>query len=158
MPLYGGGGTASLSPWERARLGDQRRSLLSVKSANTTSSSGIRYSSRRSLGRRRGQNNTPGANMEGVWGIMYVNDGGFPSRLSERLARIMTIVLKIFVQLLVCQCQRRRQSFLIRALEKKPTTEVPPQSPQAPLVIHAAGWKYAETTDFDIWWPCRRTW
>ena len=75
-----------------------------------------------------------------VWGMLYADDAGVVSRSHEGLTRMMTIIVEVFGALGLTVSEKKTETLLIRAPEKQPKNE---GSPPPPLVIEAAGQKYA---------------
>ena len=67
------------------------------------------------------------------------------SRSQEGLARMMTTIAEVFGEFGLTVSEKMTETLLMRAPEKQPKKE---GSPPPPLVIEAAGQKYAQTTQF----------
>ena len=80
-----------------------------------------------------------------VWGMFYADDAGVVSRSQEGLARMMTTIVDVFGEFGLTVSEKKTETLLMRAPEKQPKKggSLPP-----PLVIEAAGEKYAQTTQF----------
>ena len=74
-----------------------------------------------------------------VWGMLYADDAGVVSRSQEGLTRMMTIIVEVFGAFGLTE------TLLMQAPEKQPKKG---GSPSPPLVIKAAGQKYAQTAQF----------
>lgn len=116
--------------------------------ARTAWSSRIWYTSGRSLGRKCGQCHR--WNKCGGW---Y---GGrcIPTTLTsyrdhhpEGLVRVMTDIVERFGAFGVREWEKETETLLTRVPVKHPTKGAAPQPPPAPLVLAAAGHKYAQTAD-----------
>ena len=81
-----------------------------------------------------------------VWEMFYADDAGVVSRSQEGLARMMTtIIVEVFGEFGLTVSEKKTETLLMRAPEKQPEKG---GSPPPPLVIEAAGQKYAQTAQF----------
>ena len=80
-----------------------------------------------------------------VWGMLYADDAGVVSRSQEGLTRMMTIIVEVFVAFGLTVSEKKTETLLKRAPDKQPNKG---GSPPPPLVIEAAGQKYAQTAQF----------
>ena len=80
-----------------------------------------------------------------VWGMLYADDAGVVSRSQEGLTRMMTPIMEVFGAFVLAVSENKKETLLMRAPEKQPKKE---GSPPPPLVIEAAGQKYAQTAQF----------
>ncbi|CAB1119068.1 unnamed protein product [Ectocarpus sp. CCAP 1310/34] len=86
-----------------------------------------------------------------VWGILCAEDAGFESRSVVGLARMMTIIVEVFGAFGLTMSEKKKKTLLMKVPEKKPEKGAPPPPPPppaAPLVIEAAGQKYAQRVEF----------
>ena len=80
-----------------------------------------------------------------VWGMLYADDAGVVSRSQEGLTRMMTTIVEVFGEFGLTVSEKKTETLLMRAPDKQPTKR---GSPPPPLVIEAAGQKYAQTAQF----------
>ena len=80
-----------------------------------------------------------------VWGMLYADDAGVVSRSQEGLTRMMTTIVEVLGAFSPTVSEKKTETLLMRAPEKQPKKE---GSPPPPLVIEAAGQKYAQTAQF----------
>ena len=78
-------------------------------------------------------------------GLLYADDAGVVSRSQEGLARTMTTIVKVFGEFGLTVSEKKTEAVLMRAPEKQAKKG---GSPPRPLVIEAAGQKYAQTAQF----------
>ena len=80
-----------------------------------------------------------------VWGMLYADDAGVVSRSQEGFTRMMTTIVEVFGEFGLTVSKKKTETLLMRAPEKQPKKggALPP-----PLVIEAAGQKYAQTAQF----------
>ena len=79
-----------------------------------------------------------------VWGMFYADDAGVVSRSQEGLASMMTTIVEVFGEFGLTLSEKKTETLLMRAPEKQPKKGGSPP----PLVIEAAGQKYAQTAQF----------
>ena len=77
--------------------------------------------------------------------MLYADDAGVVSRSQEGLTRMMTIIVEVFGAFGLTVSEKKTETLLMWAPEKQPKKE---GSPPLPLVIEAAGKKYAHTAQF----------
>ena len=80
-----------------------------------------------------------------IWGMLYADDASVVSRSQEGLTRMMTIIVEVFGAFGLTVSEKKTETLLMRAPEKQPKKG---GSPPQPLVIEAAGQKYAPTAQF----------
>ena len=80
-----------------------------------------------------------------VWGMLYADDAGVISRSQERLTGMMTIIVEVFGAFGLTVSEKKTETLSMRAPEKQSKKE---GSPPPPLIIEAAGQKYAQTAQF----------
>jgi hypothetical protein len=80
-----------------------------------------------------------------VWGMLYADDAGVVSRSQQGLTRMMTIIVEVLGSFGLTVSEKKTETLLMRAPEKQPTKG---RTPPPPLVIEAAGQKYAQTAQF----------
>eukprot|EP00752_Nemacystus_decipiens_P012931 g11445.t1 len=78
-----------------------------------------------------------------VWGMLYADDAGFMSKSGEGLAKMMTIIVEVFREFGLTVSERKTLTLVMRVKEKQS-----PPLPPPPLIIEAAGQRYAQTTEF----------
>ena len=78
-------------------------------------------------------------------GVLYADDAGIVSRSQEGLTRMMTLIVEVFGAFDLTVSEKKAETLLVRAPEKQPKKG---GSPPLPLVIEAAGQKYAQTAQF----------
>ena len=78
-------------------------------------------------------------------GVLYADDAGIVSRSQEGLTRMMTLIVEVFGAFGLTVSEKKAETLLVRAPEKQPKKG---RSPPLPLVIEAAGQKYAQTAQF----------
>ena len=77
--------------------------------------------------------------------MLYVDDVGVVSRSQEGLTRMMTNIVGVFGAFGLTVSKKKTETLLMRAPEKQPKKG---RSSPPPLVIEAAGQKYAQTAQF----------
>ena len=80
-----------------------------------------------------------------VWGMLYADDAGVVSRSQEGLTRMITTIVEVFGEFGLTVSEKKTKTLLMRAPEEQPKKG---ESPPPPLVIEAAGQKYAQTAQF----------
>ena len=80
-----------------------------------------------------------------VWGMLYADDAGVVSISQEGLTRMMTIIVEVVGAFGLTVSEKKTETLLMRAPEKQSKKG---RSPLPPLVIEAAGEKYAQTAQF----------
>ena len=79
-----------------------------------------------------------------VWGMLYADDASIVSRSQQGLTRMTTNIVEVFGALGLTVSEKKTETLLMRAPEKQPKKGGSPP----PLVIEAAGKKYAQTAQF----------
>ena len=74
--------------------------------------------------------------------MLYADDAGVVSKSAEGLARMMTIVVEVFGEFGLTVSEKKTETLLLRVKEEQPATSPPP------LIIEAAGQRYAQTAEF----------
>ena len=74
--------------------------------------------------------------------MLYADDAGVVSRSQEGLTRMMTTIVEVFEAFGLTVSETKTETLLMRAPEKQPKKW---GSPPPPLIIEAAGQKYAQT-------------
>ena len=77
--------------------------------------------------------------------MLYADDAGVVSRSQEGSTKMMTIIVEVFGGSGLTVPEKKTETLLMRAPEKQPKKG---GSPPLPLVIQAAGQKYAQTAQF----------
>ena len=80
-----------------------------------------------------------------IWGMLYADDADVVSRSQEGLRRMMTIIVEVLGAFGLTVSEKKTDTLLMRTPEKQPKKG---GSPPLPLVIEAAGQKYAQTAQF----------
>ena len=80
-----------------------------------------------------------------VWIMLYADDAGVVSRSQKGLTRKMTIMVEVFGIFDLTVWEKKTETLLTRAPKTLPEKG---GSPRPPLVIEAAGEKYAPTAQF----------
>ena len=80
-----------------------------------------------------------------VGGTLYADDAGVVSRSQEGLTRMMTIIVEVLGAFGLTVSEKKTETLLMRTPEKQSKKG---GSPSPPLVIEAAGQKYAQTAQF----------
>ena len=80
-----------------------------------------------------------------VWGRLYAGDAGDVSRSQEGLTRMMTTIVQVFGAFGLAVSKKKTKTLFMRAMEKQPKKG---GSLSPPIVIEAAGQKYAQTPQF----------
>ena len=83
-----------------------------------------------------------------VWGMLYADDAGFVSRSPTGLAAMMTVIVETFAEFGLSVSEKKTETLVMRTPEKPRKSGAPPPRPFPPLVIEAAGQKYAQTREF----------
>ena len=83
-----------------------------------------------------------------VWGMLYADDAAVVSRSADGLARMMTVIVRVFGAFGLTVSEKKTETLLMRAPGKPPKKGETPTPPPLPLAIAAAGQKYAQTTKF----------
>eukprot|EP00752_Nemacystus_decipiens_P013012 g11511.t2 len=73
-----------------------------------------------------------------VWGVLYADDAGVVSKSAEGLGSMMPIIVEVFREFGLTVSERKTLTLVTPVKEKKPP----------PLIIEAAGQRYAQTTEF----------
>ena len=80
-----------------------------------------------------------------VWRMLYADDAGVVSRSQEGLTRMMTMIVEAFGAFGLTVSEKKTETLSTRAPEKQSRKE---RSLPPPLIIEAAGQKYAQTAQF----------
>ena len=80
-----------------------------------------------------------------VWGVLHADNAGVVSRSQEELTKMMTTIVEVFGEFGLTVSEKKTETLLMRAPERRPKKGGPPLPP---LVIEAAGQKYAQTAQF----------
>eukprot|EP00903_Cladosiphon_okamuranus_P016679 g15379.t2 len=78
-----------------------------------------------------------------VWGMLNADDAGTVSKSAEDLARMMTVIVEVLREFGLTVSERKTETLVMRVKEKQP-----PLMPPPPLIIEAAGQRYAQKTEF----------
>ena len=66
-----------------------------------------------------------------VWGMLYVDDAEIVSKSTEGLAKMMTVIVKVFEEAGLTVSEQKTETMILRTPDQAPCT--------SPLVIEAAG-------------------
>ena len=83
-----------------------------------------------------------------VWGMPYADDAVIVSRSPAGLARMMTVIVKVFGAFGLTVSEKKTETLLIRAPEKAQQPGETPTPPLPALEIAAAGQKYHQVHQF----------
>ena len=79
-----------------------------------------------------------------VWAMLYADDAGVVSKSADGLATMMTIIVEVFRGFGLTASEKKTETLLMQVKDNQP----PPRPSPPPLVIQAAGQRYAQTTEF----------
>ena len=83
-----------------------------------------------------------------VWGMLYADDAGIVSRSPAGLARMITVIVKVFGAFGLTMSERKTETLLMRAPEKVQQPGETPTPSLPALEIIAAGQKYHQVHQF----------
>ena len=81
--------------------------------------------------------------------MLFADDAGVVSRSAEGLARLMTVVVEVFVEFGLTVSEEKTETLEMKLpIKRAKEGEPQPSPPPPPLVVEAAEHRYSQTTEF----------